>query len=47
MNLSYAVQPSLDGLAQVFIIGEDFIGKDTVAMVLSTIFLLGMSSIED
>ena len=32
--LSYAVQPSPDGLAQAFIIGEDFIGNDTVAMVL-------------
>ena len=34
MNLSYAVQPSPDGLAQAFIIGEEFIGDDTVAMVL-------------
>lgn len=34
INLSYAVQPSPDGLAQAFIIGEQFIGKDTVAMVL-------------
>ncbi len=34
MNLSYAVQPSPDGLAQAFIIGEDFIGEDSVAMVL-------------
>ncbi len=34
VNLSYAVQPSPDGLAQAFIIGDDFIGKDTVAMVL-------------
>lgn len=33
-NLSYAVQPSPDGLAQAFVIGEDFIGNDTVAMVL-------------
>lgn len=32
--LSYAVQPSPDGLAQAFIIGEDFIGDDTCAMVL-------------
>lgn len=32
--LSYAVQPSPDGLAQAFIIGEDFIGNDTAAMVL-------------
>lgn len=34
VRLSYAVQPSPDGLAQAFIIGEDFIGNDTVAMVL-------------
>lgn len=34
VNLSYAVQPSPDGLAQAFIIGADFIGDDCVAMVL-------------
>ena len=34
LNLSYAVQPSPDGLAQAFIIAEEFIGDDTVAMVL-------------
>ena len=34
VNLTYAVQPSPDGLAQAFIIGEAFIGGDTVAMVL-------------
>ena len=34
VHLTYAVQPSPDGLAQAFIIGEDFIGEDTVAMVL-------------
>ena len=34
VSLSYAVQPSPDGLAQAFIIGEEFIGNDTVAMVL-------------
>ncbi len=34
ISLSYAVQPSPDGLAQAFIIGEDFIGDDTAAMVL-------------
>ena len=34
VNLSYAVQPSPDGLAQAFIIGEKFIGKDAVALVL-------------
>ena len=34
VNLTYAVQPSPDGLAQAFIIGADFIGDDDVAMVL-------------
>ncbi|HRR62024.1 MAG TPA: glucose-1-phosphate thymidylyltransferase RfbA, partial [Spirochaetota bacterium] len=34
INLSYAVQSSPDGLAQAFIIGKEFIGSDTCAMVL-------------
>ena len=34
IHLSYAVQPSPDGLAQAFIIGADFIGDDSVAMIL-------------
>ena len=34
INLSYKSQPSPDGLAQAFIIGEEFIGDDCVAMVL-------------
>ena len=34
VHLSYAVQPSPDGLAQAFLIGEEFIGGDPVAMVL-------------
>ena len=34
INLTYAAQPSPDGLAQAFIIGEDFIGKDNVCLVL-------------
>ena len=34
VQLSYAVQPNPDGLAQAFIIGEEFIGNDSVAMVL-------------
>jgi glucose-1-phosphate thymidylyltransferase len=34
LNLSYAEQPSPDGLAQAFIIGEEFIGQDPVCLVL-------------
>lgn len=34
VNLQYAEQPSPDGLAQAFIIGEEFIGKDNVCLVL-------------
>lgn len=34
IHLQYAVQPSPDGLAQAFIIGEDFIGDDSVCLVL-------------
>jgi len=34
MKIEYAVQPSPDGLAQAFLIGEEFIGDDSVALVL-------------
>ncbi|MFV9510464.1 glucose-1-phosphate thymidylyltransferase RfbA [Tepidibacillus sp. LV47] len=34
ISLSYAMQPSPDGLAQAFIIGEEFIGKDNVSLIL-------------
>ena len=34
INLQYTIQPSPDGLAQAFIIGEEFIGNDKVALVL-------------
>ena len=34
INLSYAIQPSPDGLAQAFIIGESFIGEDKVCLIL-------------
>lgn len=34
LNLTYKVQPSPDGLAQAFILGEEFIGNDSVCMIL-------------
>ena len=34
LSLSYAVQPNPDGLAQAFLIGEDFIGEDSVSLIL-------------
>jgi glucose-1-phosphate thymidylyltransferase len=34
VHFEYAIQPSPDGLAQAFLIGEEFIGNDSVAMVL-------------
>ena len=43
INLSYKVQPSPDGLAQAFIIGEDFIGDDACAMVLGDNIFYGNS----
>lgn len=41
VNLSYEVQPSPDGLAQAFIIGEEFIGGEPVAMVLGDNIFFG------
>ncbi|OAN13534.1 glucose-1-phosphate thymidylyltransferase [Photobacterium jeanii] len=43
INLEYAVQPSPDGLAQAFIIGEDFIGEDSVCLVLGDNIYYGQS----
>ena len=34
ISISYAIQPSPDGIAQAFIIGEQFIGNDSVALIL-------------
>lgn len=42
INLSYKVQPSPDGLAQAFILGEEFIGDDACAMVLGDNIFYGM-----
>jgi glucose-1-phosphate thymidylyltransferase len=43
LKLSYAIQPSPDGLAQAFIIGEDFIGDDAVAMILGDNIFYGQA----
>ncbi|EES7277301.1 NTP transferase domain-containing protein, partial [Escherichia coli] len=41
INLTYAIQPSPDGLAQAFIIGENFIGNDTVCLMLGDNIFFG------
>jgi glucose-1-phosphate thymidylyltransferase len=43
INLEYAIQPSPDGLAQAFLIGEDFIGDDSVCLVLGDNIYYGQS----
>lgn len=43
VKFSYKVQPSPDGLAQAFILGEEFIGDDAVALVLGDNIFYGQS----
>lgn len=46
INISYEIQPSPDGLAQAFIIGEEFIGNDNVCLVLGDNVFYGQSFTE-
>ena len=46
LGISYIVQPSPDGLAQAFILGEDFIGKDPVTLILGDNIFFGHGLVE-
>ncbi|SFD44832.1 glucose-1-phosphate thymidylyltransferase RfbA [Pseudoalteromonas denitrificans] len=46
INISYAVQPNPDGLAQAFIIGDEFIGDDSVCLVLGDNIFYGQGFVE-
>ena len=46
INISYVIQPSPDGLAQAFLLGEDFIGSDACAMVLGDNIFYGNGFVE-
>jgi glucose-1-phosphate thymidylyltransferase len=46
LKISYKVQPNPDGLAQAFILGEEFIGEDNVALVLGDNIFYGTGFIE-
>jgi len=43
LDFSYKEQPSPDGLAQAFVLGEEFIGNDPVCMILGIIFFMDMA----
>lgn len=46
INIQYAVQPNPDGLAQAFVIGQDFIGKDGCALILGDNIFYGNKLVE-
>ena len=46
INLQYAIQPSPDGLAQAFLIGEEFIGEDPVCLVLGDNIFYGLGLVD-